>query len=101
MHHRQIRFNAFAMNTVSHQAPGLWTHPRDTSQRYRSTAHWVELARLLEDGRFDALFLADVLGAYDVYAGSQDAAIRHGVQVPLGDPLALVPLMAHATRHLG
>jgi FMN-dependent oxidoreductase (nitrilotriacetate monooxygenase family) len=98
---RQIRFNAFQMNTVGHQAPGLWTHPRDTSSLYRSTAHWVELARLLEDGRFDAIFLADVLGAYDVYGGTHDAAIRHAVQVPLADPLALVPLMAHATRHLG
>jgi FMN-dependent oxidoreductase (nitrilotriacetate monooxygenase family) len=98
---RQIRFNAFQMNTVGHQSPGLWTHPRDTSALYRTTAHWVELARLLEDGRFDAIFLADVLGAYDVYAGNHDAAIRHAVQVPLADPLALVPLMAHATRHLG
>jgi FMN-dependent oxidoreductase (nitrilotriacetate monooxygenase family) len=98
---RQIRFNAFQMNTVGHQAPGLWTHPRDTSSLYRSTAHWVELARLLEDGRFDAIFLADVLGAYDVYGGNIDAAIRNAVQVPLADPLALVPLMAHATRHLG
>jgi FMN-dependent oxidoreductase (nitrilotriacetate monooxygenase family) len=98
---RQIRFNAFQMNTVGHQAPGLWTHPRDTSSLYRSTAHWVELARLLEDGRFDAIFLADVLGAYDVYGGNIDAAIRNAVQVLLADPLALVPLMAHATRHLG
>lgn len=96
-----IRFNAFQMNTVGHQSPGLWTHPRDTSWRYKHARHWVELARLLEDGRFDALFLADVLGVYDVYQGSADAALRHGVQAPLNDPLALVPLMANATRHLG
>ncbi len=98
---KQLRFNAFQMNTVGHQSPGLWTHPRDTSDRYTDTAHWVELAQLLEAGRFDALFLADVLGVYDVYQGSVDAALRHGVQVPMGEPLALVPLMAHATRHLG
>ena len=98
---KPIRFNAFQMNTVGHQSPGLWTHPRDTSTRYKSAAHWVELAQLLERGRFDALFLADVLGIYDVYAGSADAALRHAVQVPLADPLALVPLLAHATEHLG
>jgi FMN-dependent oxidoreductase (nitrilotriacetate monooxygenase family) len=98
---RQIRFNAFQMNTVSHQSPGLWTHPRDTSHRYKNADHWVELARLLERGCFDALFLADVLGVYDVYGGSADAALRHAVQAPLNDPLALVPLLAHATRHLG
>jgi FMN-dependent oxidoreductase (nitrilotriacetate monooxygenase family) len=98
---KQIRFNAFQMNTVSHQSPGLWTHPRDTGHRYTDPAHWVELAQLLEKGVFDAVFLADVLGVYDVYEGGMDAALRHGVQVPLNDPLALVPLMAHATRHLG
>jgi len=98
---KPIRFNAFQMNTVSHQSPGLWTHPRDTSHRYKTAAHWVELAQLLERGRFDALFLADVLGVYDVYEGSADAALRNAVQAPLGDPLALVPLLAHATTHLG
>ena len=98
---KPIRFNAFQMNAAGHQSPGLWTHPRDTSHRYTDPDHWVELAQLLERGGFDAIFLADVLGVYDVYAGSVDAALRHGVQVPLNDPLALVPLMAHATRRLG
>jgi FMN-dependent oxidoreductase (nitrilotriacetate monooxygenase family) len=98
---KPIRFNAFQMNTPGHQSPGLWTHPRDSSHRYTQADHWVELAQLLERGLFDALFLADVLGVYDVYQGSMDAALRHGVQVPLNDPLALVPLMAHATTHLG
>ena len=96
-----IRFNAFQMNTVGHQSPGLWTHPRDRSHRYTDPDHWVELAQLLERGRFDGVFLADVLGVYDVYQGAADAALRHGVQVPLNDPLALVPLMAQATEHLG
>jgi len=98
---RQIRFNAFQMNTVGHQSPGLWTHARDTSHRYTDPQHWTELAQLLERGRFDAIFLADVLGVYDVYQGGMEAALRHGVQVPLNDPLALVPLIAQATRHLG
>ncbi|WP_428419479.1 LLM class flavin-dependent oxidoreductase [Methylibium sp.] len=98
---RPIRFNAFQMNTVGHQSPGLWTHPRDAAHRYTDPEHWTELARLLERGRFDGIFLADVLGVYDVYQGAADAALRHGVQVPLNDPLALVPLMAGVTEHLG
>jgi FMN-dependent oxidoreductase (nitrilotriacetate monooxygenase family) len=98
---KTIRFNAFQMNTLSHQSPGLWTHPRDQSHRYKEPQHWLELARILERGLFDAIFLADVLGVYDVYKGNADAALRHGVQVPLNDPLALIPLMAGATTHLG
>jgi long-chain alkane monooxygenase len=98
---KTLRFNAFQMNAASHQSPGLWRHPRDRSHRYTDPEHWVELARLLERGRFDGVFLADVLGVYDVYGGSSDAALRHGLQVPLNDPLALVPIMAQATEHLG
>jgi len=96
-----IRFNAFGMNTVGHQSPGLWTHPRDRSSDYRDLDYWIELAQLLERGRFDGLFIADVMGVYDVYAGTPDAAIRHAIQVPVNDPLLIVPAMAAATKHLG
>src|ERR1700724_205735 len=98
---RQIRLNAFDMNGVGHQAPGLWTHPRDRADRYNTLDYWVELARILERGKFDALFLADVLGVYDVYRGSPDAAIANAVQVPVNDPLLLIPAMAYVTRNLG
>jgi long-chain alkane monooxygenase len=98
---REIPLNAFHMNTVGHQSPGLWAHPRCRSRDYNRLDGWVELARTLERGLFDGLFLADVLGIYDVYGHSPDAALRHAVQVPVNDPLALVPAMAMATRHLG
>ena len=98
---REIRLNAFVMNTVGHMSPGLWTHPRDRSADYRHLAYWTGLAQLLERGRFDGMFLADVLGVYDVFAGTPDAALRHATQVPVNDPLLLVPAMAQATSHLG
>ncbi|WP_454684209.1 LLM class flavin-dependent oxidoreductase [Ancylobacter moscoviensis] len=98
---REIRFNAFAMNCVGHQSPGLWRHPRDRSAEYRHLHHWLELARTLERGRFDGIFLADVLGVYDVYGGTPDAALRSAAQVPANDPLLLVPAMAAVTEHLG
>ena len=98
---QEIRLNAFAMNCVGHQAPGLWTHPRDQSWRYKDAAYWVDLARTLERGKFDGLFLADVLGVYDVYQGSHDTALRVATQVPVNDPLLLVPLLAQVTEHLG
>lgn len=98
---RRITLTAFDMNCVGHIQQGLWTHPRDTATAFGSLDHWVGLARLLERGLFDALFLADVLGVYDVFGSSPDGAIRHGVQVPVNDPLLLVPAMAHATQNLG
>ncbi len=98
---REIRLHAFDMACVGHIQQGLWRHPRDRSAAYTDLDHWVGLARTLERGLFDGLFLADVLGVYDVYGGSADAALRHAVQVPNLDPAMLVPAMAQATRHLG
>jgi len=98
---RQIRLNAFDMACVGHIQHGMWTHPRDRSNHYTSLDYWVALAKLLEKGLFDGLFLADILGVYDVYGASPAPSLRGAVQVPLIDPLALVPAMAHATTHLG
>jgi FMN-dependent oxidoreductase (nitrilotriacetate monooxygenase family) len=96
-----LRLNAFDMATPGHIQQGLWTHPRDNSTAYNTLTHWTDLARTLERGLFDGLFLADILGIYDVHGGSPDAALRHAVQVPLLDPLLLVPAMAAVTTHLG
>ncbi|HEX3861873.1 MAG TPA: LLM class flavin-dependent oxidoreductase [Stellaceae bacterium] len=98
---KEIRLNAFEMNCVGHQSPALWAHPRDRSADYTDLAYWADLAKTLERGRFDGIFLADVLGIYDVYGGSPDAALRHAVQVPVNDPVLLIPAMAAVTEHLG
>jgi FMN-dependent oxidoreductase (nitrilotriacetate monooxygenase family) len=97
---KKILLNAFDMNCSGHQSPGLWTHPDDQSHRYKDLDYWTELAQLLERGKFDALFLADVLGVYDVHGDSREAAVRQAAQVPVNDPLLVIPTMAHVTDHL-
>jgi len=49
-----------------HQSPGLWRHPEDHSHEFGDVQHWVELAKLLEEAKFHGIFIADVLGGYDV-----------------------------------
>ena len=98
---KEIRFNAFEMNCVAHQSPGLWRHPRDRSRDYKRLSYWTELARTLERGLFDGLFIADVLGVYDVFGGDARAALTHAAQVPVNDPSLLIPAMSAVTRHLG
>jgi len=98
---KQIRLMACAMNCDAHQSPGLWTHPRDRTAEYNRLPYWIDLAKTLERGRFDGLFLADVLGVYDVFGGSPDAALRNATQTPANDPLLLIPAMAQVTEHLG
>ena len=98
---RQIRFNAFDMNCVGHQSPGLWKHPKDQSARYKDLSYWTELAKTLEKGKFDGIFIADVLGTYDVFGGSNEVPLRAGTQVPVNDPFMLVSAMAAVTENLG
>ena len=98
---KRIYFNAFHMNCVVHQSPGLWVREDDNMVNYTDLNQWVELAKLLERGRFDALFLADVVGVYDVFRGNREAAVSEAAQIPVNDPMLLIPAMAHATQHLG
>jgi FMN-dependent oxidoreductase (nitrilotriacetate monooxygenase family) len=42
-----------------------------------------------------------VLGIYDVYKSSPVTALENAVQVPVNDPLMVIPAMAYVTRHLG
>ena len=48
---RQIVLNAFDMNCVGHQSPGLWRHPRDQSMRYADIHYWTTPVEQCLDGR--------------------------------------------------
>ncbi len=101
MDRKQIRLNAFDMNCVGHIQHGLWSHPRDGSTAYNTIGYWQDLARTAERGLFDGIFLADIVGVYDVYKDSAAPSIIDAVQIPVNDPLLLVPAMAAVTRHVG
>ncbi|MEX5268100.1 MULTISPECIES: LLM class flavin-dependent oxidoreductase [Kocuria] len=98
---KRISVNAFDMTCVDHQSFGLWRHPRSRATEYNTIEYWTELAKLLERGKFDALFLADVVGIYDIYKNSAAPAVRDGAQVPVNDPFMQVSAMAAVTEHLG
>lgn len=98
---KRLILNLFEMNCVSHITHGLWRLPGNNRERHNDIDYWLELAQLLESGGFDAVFLADVIGTYDVFRGSADTSIREGLQIPNNDPSLVVPAMAAVTRHLG
>lgn len=98
---KQIQLNAFEMAGPMHNAHGLWKHPDSKRHlQYNQLNYWIEMAKLLEKGKFDAIFFADVAGVYDVYKKSKDPAVREGVQFPLNDPALIISAMASATQHL-
>ncbi len=98
---KHIHINAFNMNCVGHIHHGLWTHPRDQSTQYHTLKYWTDLAQTLEKGLFDGIFLADVVGYYDVYQQGVDLTLREGIQLPVNNPWLLVSAMAAVTQHIG
>lgn len=68
---------------------GLWRHPQNKSQDYLNIDYWTELAKTLEEGKFHGLFIADMLGVYDVYKGPDniDPVLAGASQFPISDPL--------------
>ena len=97
----RIILNAFEMTCVSHQAAGTWRHPDSQAWKYKDLDYWIDLAKLLERGYFDSVFIADVVGVYDIYRGSVETSLLDADQVPVNDPFFQVPAMATVTKHLG
>ncbi|KAL4799629.1 luciferase-like domain-containing protein [Aspergillus venezuelensis] len=99
---KRIILNGFDVFTPGHLSFGQWKHPSDrASTKRRSLSYWTDLARILEKGNFNALFLADSFGLHDTYQGKGDTAIRKGTQFPMGDPSTPVSAMASVTKNLG
>lgn len=98
---KRLIFNAFCMNALSHVYHGYWRHPESRQVDFNDLKVWTDLARLLEEARFDGLFLADVLGVDPVYDNSRDIYIEQGIHFPSNDPSILVGALAAATENLG
>jgi FMN-dependent oxidoreductase (nitrilotriacetate monooxygenase family) len=93
--------NVFEACSPGFMPPGMWQNPEDESFNYLKIEHWSKLAKLLERGRFDGIFLADILGNLDIYGGGLAAALTSGMVTPCNDPLMIIPSMAQVTEHLG
>jgi len=98
----KMRLLAFLMHTPINHMTMSWADPADRQAAgLGSIEHWQSLARTLERGCFDGVFFADVPSVYDHYKDNTDDAIRHGVNWPTHDPVALIGIMTAATKHLG
>ncbi|WP_221231112.1 LLM class flavin-dependent oxidoreductase [Sphingobium subterraneum] len=79
---------------------GLWSHPQSNGLNYNDIEFWTDLARLCERGLIDAVFLADILGANDVYGGTAAAVLKSAAMMPNNDPMMLISAMAVVSRDL-
>lgn len=98
---KRLIFNGFSMNCVSHIYHGLWRHPQSRQTDFNDLQTWIDLVKLLERGKFDALFLADVIGVDPAYKGSWNTYIEEAVQIPMNDTAALAGALISSTENLG
>jgi FMN-dependent oxidoreductase (nitrilotriacetate monooxygenase family) len=101
MPRKPLHFAAFVMNTTGHIIQGTWRRPQARQADFNSLDHWVDLAKTLERGKFDAIFFADVVGLYAPYRGDERKYFEAGLQVPSNDPSVLASAIAYATENLG
>ena len=98
---RQMHLVAFLMTGPTCHHHGAWRHPETDIDNILDPARYEHIARVLEAGKFDALFFADILGLYDLYEGKYDTMVGRGGQVCLLDPAVILPMMARVTSRIG
>lgn len=98
---KRLIFNGFSMNVVSHIYHGLWRHPDSRQVSFNDLSYWIDLVRIFERGKFDNVFLADVLGVDPIYRGEWDTFVEEAVQIPVNDSSTLVGALVGATDRIG
>src|SRR6516225_6738600 len=78
------------------RVPGSWT-----GCVYPDVAIYEEVARIAERGCIDMIFFGDGTGIPNTWRGSEEEAIRWGIQWPRHHASPWIPLMARATSHVG
>ncbi len=95
MAERQLRLGAFMRPVGIHTA--WWRYPGAYPDANFNLQHLVRFAQKLEEGKFDAWFMADHLAVLNMPM----AALKRSATVTSFDPLTLLPALAMMTKHLG
>jgi FMN-dependent oxidoreductase (nitrilotriacetate monooxygenase family) len=74
-----------------------WRYPGAYPDANFNLKHLIRFAQKLEEGRFDAWFMADHLAVLNMPM----AALKRSATVTSFDPLTLLPVLAMHTEHLG
>jgi FMN-dependent oxidoreductase (nitrilotriacetate monooxygenase family) len=102
MEKKKIHLLGFIQHGVNSHATGMWRHPRDkVNYDFSKPEYWRHMARTMERGLFDAVFIADELAPYTTYKNSSDAIVKYAVQFPTHEPATIAPIISEATSHLG
>lgn len=92
---RQLRLGAFMRPVSIHTA--AWRYPGGTPDANFNLKALVRYAQRLEEGKFDAFFMADHLAVLNMPI----EALKRSATITSFDPLTLLPALAMMTEHLG
>ncbi len=92
---RQLRLGAFMRPVGIHTA--WWRYPDAYPDANFNLKHLIRFAQKLEEGCFDAWFMADHLAVLNMPM----SALKRSATVTSFDPLTLLPALAMHTEHLG
>ncbi|HUI35406.1 MAG TPA: LLM class flavin-dependent oxidoreductase [Stellaceae bacterium] len=92
---RQLRLGAFMRPVGIHT--GWWRYPGAYPDANFNLKHLIRFAQKLEEGKFDAWFMADHLAVLNMPM----AALKRSATVTSFDPLTLLPALAMMTEHIG
>ena len=93
--HRKLRLGAFMRPVSIHTA--AWRYPGGTPDANFNLRAIIGFAKKLEQGKFDAFFMADHLAVLNMPI----EALKRSATVTSFDPLTLLPALAMVTEHLG
>ena len=97
----QLDLAGFLIASQLTHSHAQWRHPRNDLNFLRPE-YYTDIARILERGKFDYVFFADLLSVPSAYGRGIEDSLRHGVQGAANiDPAYVVAMMAGVTRHLG
>ena len=98
---RPLRFAAFALSASGRPVQQTWRLALPRQADFDDLEHWVRLARTLERGRFDAVFLADAIAHHGPRHRGGYRPFEGDPQAPGHDPSVLAGAIAYVTDHLG
>ncbi len=92
---RKLRLGAFMRPATIHT--GAWRYPGACSDANFNFQHIKHFAQRLEEGKFDAFFMADHLAVLNMPMD----ALKRSATVTSFEPMTLLPALAMVTEHLG
>jgi FMN-dependent oxidoreductase (nitrilotriacetate monooxygenase family) len=97
---RMLLAGFFQAGNVTHHH-GCWRHPK-ASNGFLTGQYWIDVARALEAGGFDLIFMPDILAIHEQYGGTYETAVRYGGQTAISlDPVVVLATMAAGTSRIG